>query len=63
MSASTQTEAAIREAFTDADGTTKLPGSIVNPPRGGPAQVARARGWTRKCGQRVLMTLSGYREV
>ena len=62
MNANEKTETAIMDAFTTWDGITKLPGSVVNVPSGAPSRVAKSRGWTQKCGHRILLTVKGYKE-
>lgn len=48
------------EATLDCNDNTKIPGSIVHVPR--PARrAALARGWIKKCGQRDVLTIAGYK--
>lgn len=47
------------KSVTESNGITKLPGTIVHVPS--PARrVAINRGWLKKCGERDVLTVSGY---
>lgn len=56
----TKTKELFSESVTNWDGLTKLPGSIVHVPN--PAwRVAMRLGWIKKCGDRDVLTVAGYK--